>query len=102
MATVWTADFTFTVDTLNYTADGYYVLEASLWTADADHFTVDDHLYHTADGWHDDVSYNAGGRGSWLIRPDNVASMDRYRQERLQREDEAILAVIEEWLEKAA
>lgn len=25
-----------------------------LWTADADHFTVDDATNHTADGWHDD------------------------------------------------
>jgi hypothetical protein len=25
-----------------------------LWTADADHFTVDDNTNHTADGWHDD------------------------------------------------
>lgn len=25
---------------------------ALLWTADANHFTVDDNTYHTADGWH--------------------------------------------------
>ena len=24
-----------------------------VWTADANHFTVDDNVQHTADGWHD-------------------------------------------------
>ena len=62
---VWTADANhFTVDdNANHTADGWHVDD--VWTADADHFTVDDNTNHTADGWHTDATVvvvgNAGG-----------------------------------------
>lgn len=96
MATSWTADFTFTVDSLNYTADGAILTDS--WRADTDHFTVDDDLYHTADGWHQDEE--PAEKAIWGPGLEKYLQADHLH--RLQREDEMILRVIEEFLEEAA
>ena len=71
----------------------------AVWTADANaaHFTVDDNLYHTADGWHDDAAYNdsVGGKGGG--GSSNWAGV-QYPIRLLNADDEAIMLVIKEFV----
>ena len=101
-ADVWTADANhFTVDSNQHKADGWHDdTVADAWTADANHFTVDS-ITHKADGWHDDTAVEeVVGRGG------GASDIDRFitkrHIERLYAEDQLILDVIGEFLQKAA
>lgn len=98
---VWRADTThFTADdSLYHTADGWHLDDLTvMWTADTTHFTVDDNLYHTADGWHDDVAAGlTNQRGGWYGFQNQQAFAARLRDD-----EQVILSVIKTFLEEAA
>ena len=65
-----------------------------VWTADANHFTVDDNTYHTADGWHIHVSeeiIHAGGE-------DPKDKERRYRLITAQKEEKMILMIVKSYM----
>ena len=67
-----------------------------VWTADANHFTVDDNTYHTADGWHIHVSEElpvAGGE-------DPEHKRRRYRLIAAQREEKMLLMIIKSYMKQ--
>lgn len=67
----------------------------SLWTADANHFTVDDNVNHTADGWHNDDEGRAGaGDGRKRYRK------SRFNIAQLRHEDEMILSMIKRFMNR--
>jgi len=57
------------------------------WTADADHFTVDDDQYHTADGWH----RHRGGGGD---------GVKRHEQYVCRADDMLVMEIIKVFLDK--
>ena len=67
-----------------------------VWTADANHFTVDDNTYHTADGWHIHViaeQINAGGE-------DPEDRRKRYMLIAAQKEDKLIISVVKAYMKQ--
>ena len=66
-----------------------------VWTADADHFTVDDNTNHTADGWHIHVvvveQTGAGGE-------DPEAKRRRYQLIAAQKEDKLIISIVKTYM----
>jgi hypothetical protein len=65
-----------------------------VWTADADHFTVDD-PNHTADGWHihvsEEIPVGAGGE-------DPKDKERRYRLITAQKEEQMILMIVKSYM----
>jgi len=104
---IWTFDsVSWTFDDEQYHWwDGLELTSDDIWSFDADHFTMDDVLHHSWDGWHDDVGAAApaaggGGAGFEDARPGDLVQLRLIRQRKT--EDELILKVIAEFLEKAA